>query len=179
MMIPFNISYKAHDGALDDTLNVISSSKLTMIELREVGDPRDAAKLFVAHIGDAVETRVKNSRAQDLAEHGYTLDLIAHAPGGVLQFGEWQINASETNSTELGERLGRMTIKPRQIRLLGCNTGLFPDGQAAIRHLSEVFGNVQILGTPGVLDGSDFDLGGFIEKRGSLCGIDNLLDKAA
>jgi hypothetical protein len=161
MTSPLNLSYRVHDTALDDSLKVISN--LTMIRVRKSSNPH-TVNLFVTHTGDVVEARANDPQPMGLVEHGYTLDLIAHAPGGVLQFGEWEINASETSSTRLSERFERMRIKPKAIRLLGCNTGLFPAGQAAIRHLSQVFPDVQIFGTTGLLDGSDFDADGLTAR---------------
>lgn len=154
-----NVSIAPYDDRLKETL--IQIRDLTLVDSHEARDLLEAVNLRAARVGEAVESTVVNSLALGGLADGFTLDLIAHAnASGVLQLGEWQIDESEVQSQELARRFQALKIKPRAIRLLGCNTGLFAGGQRAMRHLSEVFGDVKIFGAIAQLHSRNFEASG-------------------
>jgi hypothetical protein len=90
-----------------------------------------------------------------------TLDLIAHAKNGILQFGGWVVDAHEQDSAKLSELWGAR--KPDMIRLLGCNTAATKPGRAAMEHLANVFDR-PVYGATDPLYARDFDENGLTEK---------------
>jgi len=141
---------------------------VTLAMARIVGEmPVDGA------LGDlGVEGIVKQRLAVAEPPGGCTLDLIAHSASGVLQFGDWLIDADDRD--QIDPKLVR-NWAPRNvdsIRLLGCNTAATQAGQRAMRHLAEVFG-VPIFGATVPLHVRDFDSGGLSERgEGALRRID-------
>lgn len=99
--------------------------------------------------------------------HPVAIDLIAHAQQGVLQFGTWVIDSNEQVSTLLLKEWKKRS--PHEIRLLGCNTARTVPGQAAMRHLKEVFsedGNdVSVYGATVPLYARDFGPQGLISTN--------------
>jgi len=172
--VRLNVSFAPHDSVLEDTLKRISD--LTLVDSREARDPVEAANLRATRVGNAVDNMVVSSLDLDGLANGFTLDLIGHAnSAGVLQLGEWQIDSSEDQSQELARRFQALEIKPRAIRLLGCNTALFAGGQDAMRHLTEVFGDVEIFGTVAQLHSRNFEAGGLsLDSDKLLCPTDQL-----
>jgi hypothetical protein len=99
-----------------------------------------------------------------------TLDLIAHAKNGILQFGGWVVDAHEQDSAKLSGLWGAR--KPDMIRLLGCNTAATKPGRAAMKHLASVFGR-RVYGATGPLYARDFDKNGLTKKSEILLAADN------
>ena len=102
------------------------------------------------------------SQARRTTRAPFSLDLIGHARRGVLQLGNWPVDGNaiwralrEACVRELAE------LPLVKIRLLGCNTALTVDGQAAMRRLHGVF-RVPVEGSKVPLSARQFDGGGFL-----------------
>lgn len=89
----------------------------------------------------------------------YSLDLIAHARRGVLHLGGWTVDHNET-TVALHRACSGQLAHLAAIRLLGCNTAITKEGQAAIRRLHEIF-RVPVYGSKVPLAAGEFDRAGF------------------
>jgi hypothetical protein len=96
-----------------------------------------------AEVAQAIEAAGKDLQLQEIDPSGLTLDLIAHAYDGVLQFGYWTIAPGPLLRADFLASVRE--LHPASIRLLGCFTAVL-QGLDAMQHLENVIADT--LGTP-------------------------------
>jgi len=108
-----------------------------------------------------------------------TLDLIAHSDQWrLLHLGESVIDPNEDGVRQFFEEMATEEILKRldvsELRLLGCETAMSPQGQEAIRLLTDILG-VPVLGTTKLVYAAHFDEKGFKDRyERLLCDASNL-----
>jgi hypothetical protein len=130
--------------------------------VQQVLDKIDCELLVVGALGDdGVQGVLTALAGRCPAPSPFCLDLIAHARRGVLHLGDWSVDGSATTTALHSACTGDLRrLALVGIRLLGCNTAVTRDGQAAIRSLHEIFA-VPVLGTKVPISARDFDGAGF------------------
>lgn len=140
-----NISHKAPDAQIQQVLDKIEREFLVSDALGA-----DGVEGVIDRLCSAPRTRVR-----------LTLDLIAHSRRGVLHLGGWSVDGSTTTVALRNACVDTLAdLDLAAIRLLGCNTALSVEGQAAMRRLHELFA-VPVLGTKVPISARDFDAEGF------------------
>ncbi|HEY0987881.1 MAG TPA: hypothetical protein VGD80_12545 [Kofleriaceae bacterium] len=83
------------------------------------------------------------------------VDLIAHSRARRLHLGDWTVDdnaPTEELRQNLAQALNGVAL---EIRLLGCNTGIMPDGRNAMRAIARSFG-ARVWGTMVPVSANDF-----------------------
>lgn len=130
--------------------------------VQQVLDRIDHEVLVVDALGADGVQGVISSLARRPTRAPFSLDLIGHARRGILQLGDWPVDGNAIGRALRQACAGELAeLALIKIRLLGCNTALTFDGQAAMRRLHAVFG-VSVEGTKVPISALQFDGGGFL-----------------
>jgi hypothetical protein len=133
------------------------------VPVQQVLDKLDREILVVDALGDdGVQGVIDALARRQPAPPPFSLDLIAHARRGVLRLGNWSIDANATTTALHAACEAVLAELPlAAIRLLGCNTAISREGQAAMRNLHQLF-TVPIVGTKVPISARDFGSTGFL-----------------
>jgi len=110
-----------------------------------------------------------------------TLDLIGHAnQTRLLQLGTSVVDPSEAEVRQLFEQMAAdgvmQSLHIGELRLLGCETAMSSEGQAAIRDLTEILG-IRVVGTTRLVYAAHFGDKGLKDRyERMLCDASNLPD---
>lgn len=90
------------------------------------------------------------------------MDLIAHAKGGILQFGDWHVGTPEDGEEAVAESWGNK--RPDELRILGCTTAVTSEGIAALKRLKKTLGIKSVYGTTAPMVARNFGPEGLLYK---------------
>lgn len=130
--------------------------------VQRVLDQIDHERLVSSALGnDGVEGVIDQLAHRGRSAAGFTLDLIGHARRGILHLGDWSIDGNGVSAALQRACAHALSgLELTGIRLLGCNTAITRDGQAAMRRLHDVF-KVPVIGTKMPISARDFVGTGF------------------
>ena len=108
-----------------------------------------------------------------------TVDVVAHARGGVLELGTWDTEDARSAARFARAAAAALTrLRVTAIRLLGCGTAATPRGRATLRRLqAEIRAAglaVRVVGTTIPVWATDFDPTGLRPRFAGLVDADNL-----
>ena len=178
------VIHVAHQNADDDDeLGPIVRKIEGDVRISEPPEPPDPPGLPDPAIHDLLKVvTVATQGAQELND--LSLDLLGHAGGGVLQLGNWQLQASRMTELALGSAVDALSTVPlSKVRLLGCFTA-YGEGASAMRDLQARVGpGVTVYGTTQELIAADFNCLGLTasgeDKLTTVAGSDSSFDLEA
>jgi hypothetical protein len=159
-----NVSASPADGELARALEIVGNE--------EPVEGLDGLRRVLDELGACRGRRVRGGR---------TLDLIAHSdPARLLRLGQSLIDPDDEGVRTFFERMAADQVLSRlyisELRLLGCETAMSSEGQAAIRTLTEILG-IRVVGTTKLVYAAYFGEKGLKERyEPMLCDATSLPD---